>query len=218
MTKWVYVFYPIFIVFSLVSIFLFDRIVLAGELILYILSTLFLLRKVWKSGHTGEMLESENTCTYSKDMPCKDCCVPFVSMTKEILSIDEQRQRFAQRLHIMEEKSKLLRKSSVYQRFDDYLKKPSKLSFADDDWTELLQYLESVIPSFQNIKHDLADMPSDYYRICVLVRFGFKPSEIATIMGKKNSEITKIRHMLLFKIFHITGSASEFDTIVMFII
>jgi hypothetical protein len=218
MTKWVYVFYSIFIVFSLVSIFLFDRTVLAGELVLYILSTLFLLCKIRKSRHTDEMLEAENTCMYPKDISCKDGCVSFVSMTKEILSIDEQRQRFAQRLKIMEAKSNLLKQSSAYQRFDDYLKRPSRLSLADDDWEELLQYLERVIPSFQNIKHDIADMSSDCYRICALVRYGFKPSEIATIMGKRNSDISKMRQTLLLKIFHIIGSASEFDTIVTFII
>ncbi len=198
--------------------FLFDRTVLAGELTLSILFTLFMLRKVWKNEHRDEMLEVGNISTYPKDMPCQDSGVPFVSMTKEILSIDEQRRRFAQRLKIMEAKSKLLKQSSAYQRFDDYLKRPSRISLADDDWAELLQYMESVIPSFKNIKHDIADMSSDCYRICALVRYGFKPSEIALIMGKTNSDISKIRQTLLLKIFHITGSASEFDTIVTFII
>ena len=48
MTKWRYAFYMIFVAFSLVSLFFFDRNVLAGELALYILFTLLLLRKLWK--------------------------------------------------------------------------------------------------------------------------------------------------------------------------
>lgn len=218
MTKWIYVFYSTFIVFSLVSVFLFDRSVLAVELFFSVLFTLFLLRKVWKNEHTDNMSEAENTGMCQKDMPCKGYCVPFVTMTKDMLPLKEQKKRFAQRLDIMDAKSKILSQSSIYQRFSDYVSNPLKQPLTDDDWAELLSFLESIVLSFQDIKNDIADISPDSYRICALVRYGFKPTEIAIITGKTNSYITKVRQSLLLRIFHITRSASVFDTLIMFLL
>ena len=54
-------------------------------------------------------------------------------------------------------------------------------------------------------------MSEEYYRICVLIRYGFKPSEIATIMGMTRGAITKAKHILLVKLFHVDGNSSELD-------
>ena len=63
MTKCRYAFYMIFVAFSLVSLFFFDRNVLAGELALYILLTLLLLRKLWKGEHAKKETPTDGTPT-----------------------------------------------------------------------------------------------------------------------------------------------------------
>ena len=42
-----------------------------------------------------------------------------------------------------------------------------------------------------------------------MIRYAFKPSEIATIMGKTRGAITKTKYILLVKLFHVDGNSSE---------
>ena len=111
----------------------------------------------------------------------------------------------------MDDENRVLKQSAVYKRFVDFLGKPSKTLLTDADWDELIRILEDVIPNFQSIRLETEQMSQNGYRLCVLIRYGFKPSEIAIIMGKTTSFITKVRQVLLHKIFHVPGTASEFD-------
>lgn len=195
MTKWGYVFCLIFIAFSLVSMFLFDRGGLAGELALYIFLTLLLLRKLWKCEHS----EGDAHASSSQKHDYAE------------ISLEEQKLWLRKRQRIMDDENRVLKQSAVYKRFAAFLRNPSKTLLTDADWEELARILEDVIPNFQSVRLETEQMPEDDYRLCVLIRYGFKPSEIATIMGKTTSYITKKRLMILHEIFHVPGSASELD-------
>ncbi len=197
MTKLGYVLYLGFILVSSVSVFLCDRDILAGELILSILFTLFLLWKLWKC----ERLERRPTEKASKQDD-----VHYAE-----INLDEQRAWLKKRQQIMESQEMILRHSLAYKHFVDALNHPTDVLLTDDDWEELVQTLEQIIPNFQRIRLDTEYMSQDEYRMCVLIRCGFKPSEIAIMMRKSNTFITKTRQSLLDRIFHVSGSASEFD-------
>lgn len=49
------------------------------------------------------------------------------------------------------------------------------------------------------------------YRLCVLTRLGFIPTEMAMLLATSRSNITNIRSRLMMKLFGVDGSATDFD-------
>lgn len=203
MTKWRYAFYMIFIVFSLVSLFFFDRNVLAGELALYILFTLLLLRKLWKCEHAKKEMPTDGTPTSSIQT--------HANVHYAEIDLNEQKLWLKKRQQIMKDEATKLQQTAVYKRFVTFLNNPSKTLLTDADWEELIANLECTIPNFRIVRFETEQISKDCYRLCVLIRYGFKPSEIALIMGKTTSFITKTRQFLLHKIYQVSGTAQEFD-------
>lgn len=203
MTKWRYAIYMIFVAFSLVSLFFFDRNVLAGELALYILLTLLLLRKLWKGEHAKKETPTDGTPT--------SLIQTHDNAHYAEIDLNEQKLWLKKREQIMKDEAAKLQQTAVYKRFVSFLNNPSKTLLADADWEELIANLECSIPNFRIVRFETEQISKDCYRLCVLIRYGFKPSEIALIMGKTTSFITKTRQFLLHKIYQVSGTAQEFD-------
>lgn len=207
MTKMGYIFYLVFIVISLVSMFLFDRKVLVGEFALSILFTLLLLYKMWKT----KELTTNNKSTIGTKKQHKNYKELIEQKEKEISVLNNTIQWLERKLKSVEGKDKLLSQSTIFRIFQQYLDNPIKNPLTEANWKELTNHLENVIPGFQCLKTGSYKISIDSYRLCVLIRYGFKPTEISILMGKSKSAITKTRKVLLFKIFHTHGNASDFD-------
>lgn len=203
MTKWGYVFYWIFVVVSLVSVFLFERQVLAVELVVSILFTISSLYRGWKSERSMKA-QATNSKRSSETIKQEE-------KNNVEITLCERKVWLKKRQQIMDEEERTLRQSTAYKRFVGFLQRPTGMSLTDKDWEELIRVLEHVIPNFQSIRLETEQMSQDEYRLCILIRYGFKPSEIASVMGKTNTFITKTRQTLLDKIFHVSGAASELD-------
>lgn len=211
MTKIGYVFYLIFIAISLVSMLLFDREFLVGELALSILFTLLLLRKLWKLEHSenGTTIKNEYVHTFQKEYENLNDLLE--QKNKENIALKEKMQWLKQNKQTIECKDEILNKSNIFKLFQKYLCNPIKNSLTEANWNELTTYLEDIIPGFRCLKFGPNKLSEENYRLCILIRYGFKPTEISLILGKSKSAITKTRRMLLLKIFHINGNASDFD-------
>ena len=116
MTKWRYAFYMIFVAFSLVSLFFFDRTVLAGELALYILLTLLLLRKLWKGEHAKKETPTDGT-------PISSILTHDNSHYAEI-DLNEQKLWLKKRERIMKDEATKLQQTAVYKRLCLFLEQP----------------------------------------------------------------------------------------------
>ena len=139
MTKWRYAFYMIFVAFSLVSLFFFDRNVLAGELALYILLTLLLLRKLWKGEHAKKETPTDGTPT--------SLIQTHDNAHYAEIDLNEQKLWLKKRERIMKDEAAKLQQTAVYKRFVYFLNNPSKTLLADADWEELIANLECAIPN-----------------------------------------------------------------------
>ena len=49
------------------------------------------------------------------------------------------------------------------------------------------------------------------YRLCVLTRLGFIPTEMAALLATSRSNIANIRSRLMVKLFDEEGSTTDFD-------
>lgn len=199
MNNIIYVFYLFWVIISLLSVFLCDRkIVLSSELLVSLLLSLYLLIRIRKINF--KMQDKQNNDKEEEGLTHHD-----------LLSLDEQKKW----LRLKRENTKgvdlLLKDTDAYKLFKSYLGNPVKSSLTDNDWNRLQGALEEIVPIFKSLEDDTYQLTVDDIRLCILLRYGFKPSEISLIMNKSNATITRERRFLLKKLFNINGEATEFD-------
>jgi len=100
----------------------------------------------------------------------------------------------------------------IYQHFCEILLNPS-LTPTPDEWMALHDMINSEIPSFfATIYGDEKNISEEEYRLCLLIRLGFKPKEMLTLMDYPPSRnVSVVRKRLMRKIFSESGTAKEFD-------
>ncbi len=195
----IYVFYLFWVIISLLSVFLCDRkIVLSSELLVSLLLSLYLLIRIRKINF--KMQDKQNNDKEEEGLTHHD-----------LLSLDEQKKW----LRLKRENTKgvdlLLKDTDAYKLFKSYLGNPVKSSLTDNDWNRLQGALEEIVPIFKSLEDGTYQLTVDDIRLCILLRYCFKPSEISLIMNKSNATITRERRFLLKKLFNINGEATEFD-------
>ena len=77
-----------------------------------------------------------------------------------------------------------------------------------EEWDDLEETLEEIIPSLANIKLKLNQKE---YRICLLTRLRFSPSTISRFMECNPSTISMLRKRMFEKLCDRNGSTKEFD-------
>ncbi len=83
------------------------------------------------------------------------------------------------------------------------------------DWDEVesvLEQLDSCFLEWLNRKEPYINVKE--YRLCVLIRLGFIPTEMAILLSTSRSNITNIRSRLTEKLFGKKGSSSDFDILI----
>jgi len=101
---------------------------------------------------------------------------------------------------------------SIYHHFCKKLSTPSFV-LTPDDWQELRQMVQHEIPRFYGAIHGGEKLVSSTeYDICLLIRLGFAPGDIVTLMDYPHGKnLSVVRKRLMQKVFSEEGSASEFD-------
>lgn len=82
---------------------------------------------------------------------------------------------------------------------------------SNSDWDDLCQMINETMPTFKTQILKQYPVSEKEYKICMLSKLGFKPYQMANLMGLSCSDISQTRRRLFVKIFHIKGSASDFD-------
>ncbi|MBQ8542475.1 MAG: hypothetical protein IJ436_03270 [Bacteroidaceae bacterium] len=84
----------------------------------------------------------------------------------------------------------------------------------DEEFYELEQKLKPVYPSFTSRLRHLCHMSVHEFRVCLLLKIGVPPSQIATILCKETSSISSTRSRLYYKVFGKKGSSKEWDNFI----
>ena len=105
---------------------------------------------------------------------------------------------------------KQFKDSDIFQIFCKYAdcgKLPSKT-----DWGALQDALFNAYPNFSELMTtNCQTLNNREYRVCLLVRAGFKPNTVSCMVGTLPSVITQLRKDLYLKLFKTHGSSKEFD-------
>ena len=108
-----------------------------------------------------------------------------------------------------------LRQSPSYLLLSEFCTSPSA-SLPASVWQDLSQLFSEVHPHFrQSLVAACPSLSDSEYRICMLIRLGFKPGDIVNMTGNTSSNISNIRKRLLSRIFQKEGSVKDFDALIM---
>ena len=102
----------------------------------------------------------------------------------------------------------LLKESSIYKRIK-YLELHPKETMRENDWIELEETIEQLIPSFIPLVKNRLNVMA--YRICLLVKLEISTSSIAILLGLSSSAISKYRKVMLEKLCGRSGKPKDFD-------
>ena len=102
----------------------------------------------------------------------------------------------------------LLKESSIYKRIK-YLELHPKEIMRENDWIELEETIEQLIPSFIPLLKNRLNVIA--YRICLLVKLEISTSSIAILLGLSSSAISKYRKVMLEILCGRSGKPKDFD-------
>ena len=122
-------------------------------------------------------------------------------------------QEYENLLHIRKNKvtKEELEATNIYHRINYVLKSP-KGEMKRNDWVDLEKMFDENIPTFyQTLKRLYPKLNKGDYRLCMLIRLGFTPSEISFLTNIPNSTISMKRSRFLFSMFQSEGKPEEFD-------
>lgn len=100
--------------------------------------------------------------------------------------------------------------TEAYLRFKDLSKHPQQ-SITKEDWASLEAMVDEYLPDFRKKVDPSHSMKDADYRICMLIRLRFSPSEIAVFLDITLQNLYSRRKQLLSNVFHVTGKPQEFD-------
>ena len=103
--------------------------------------------------------------------------------------------------------------SRIVRKLKSMAEEGEGLSWRDSSWRELEAYMKKEDMAFgafliclqQNCKR----ITSEHIRVCVLIRLGFQPMEISTLLNISQSGTTNVRRNLATKIFRDNKSKAE---------
>ena len=105
-----------------------------------------------------------------------------------------------------------LHNTSIFLTFDLLCKRGGVPT--EEQWKALTDELETKIPLFKETVNHFKVLSKTEYRICVLTRFGFSPSDTNCLLGGQFKNISVTRKRLLKKVFNIDGTGKDFDSMI----
>ena len=131
---------------------------------------------------------------------------------RQLCELEERIRRFNES-NRRQEKGSLdsrLENSSVYETFRRIADKPLSVP-TREEWKNLRILFNNEYPAFYSRLVSDARLGQRDYRICMLIRLGFKPTEISNLIGSDLSTVSHVRLRLYKKLIGNDGSAKDFD-------
>ncbi len=123
------------------------------------------------------------------------------TVLKALLRSDSDSQSLAERK---------LKTTDIYKSFEQLSvvgRQPST-----DEWEQARTKLFAHYPGFGDFMQEHAHHLNDKeQKVCLLVRLGFKPSNIGSMLKVSSSYVTELRSKMLQKLFGIAGDSKAFD-------
>ena len=104
--------------------------------------------------------------------------------------------------------------SPVYAAIQSHLRSTDDVALNDDEWEQLHQMVNAVYPNFRSKLTSLTAMNAHEYHVCLLLKIGVKPSDIALLTAHSRESVTSSRRRLYEKAMKKSGKPSDWDALV----
>lgn len=101
--------------------------------------------------------------------------------------------------------------STIYGKIQLVLRDDNKM-LRKEDWKELENEVLNEFPNFRDALMSLTyEIKEQEYKISMLIKLGFAPSSIATLICKTKETVSSARRRLYSKVFNREGSPDDWD-------
>lgn len=105
-----------------------------------------------------------------------------------------------------------LASTDIYATIRDYIKRGKVMT--DREWDLLDNVVNREVESFKSNLYGYYAISNHEYHVCLLVRLGISPKNMATLLGCTTSAVSKARKRLQEKFFSDSGTAKDFDNFI----
>ena len=82
------------------------------------------------------------------------------------------------------------------------------------EWDILYSLFCEHLPLFEKALRELVSLSETEWRVCMLLKLGFPPGQIAVLMNKSAEGISSIRRRLYTKVFQKKGKSADWDVFI----
>lgn len=125
-----------------------------------------------------------------------------------------EKNRILKEQSLREKKALQIKASDIYKTIKDINSNLSDTPAAltDADWKELEKTVNAIYENFEMKLHDIAgEISSHEYRVCLLIKIGIRPANIAYLTNRSKEAINSTRKRLYEKTFNKKGRPADWD-------
>lgn len=97
---------------------------------------------------------------------------------------------------------------------EEYFSDAEKRHLTEEQWQEFMLNFRRAFPNFEIQVMELCKMDDHAFRICMLIKIGLSPTDIARIMCISTSAISNQRKRLYYRAFGKNGNPNDWDEII----
>ena len=129
--------------------------------------------------------------------------------TKEIEELSRERQGFLKPTY-MNQKQLMFKDESIVKQISEHLKKDFKCMTLKE-----CAGLKSLFSDYAPVSQLKRKLNDNEYILCLLIKTGFSPKDIAVLMGLSLPNVSNMRKRIFKKIMGREGSAKDLNNIIM---
>ena len=106
-----------------------------------------------------------------------------------------------------------IERSEIYQTIIETIKQGYHLT--EKDWQQLEQTVNGVFPHFNARLSELCKMGHHDYHVCLLIKVGLQPKDIANLTDHSPESVSSTRRRLYIRAFGQKGTPKDWDSVVL---
>ena len=140
----------------------------------------------------------------------------LIEQIREKKALEQQIEDMNRKLSLFSgaSREKAFLNTPIYAAIQSHLGKAGDVPLSDDEWQQLHQTVNAIYPNFREKLTSLTPMNNFEYQVCLLLKIGVKPSDIASLTTHSRESVTSSRRRLYEKAMKKSGKPSDWDALV----
>ena len=137
-----------------------------------------------------------------------------IELKQKTIELAEANKLIQQQLQLKELADTNIRSSELYKMMRNFILH-GKAVTSLEHWEKIFNLIDGFYPHFRDTLYSLCKISDIEIKVCVLIKIGFTPTEIAILTSSSKSNISSIRSRLYTKIFKKNGVSKDLDEFIL---